>query len=637
MKQTLTPLLKRILLQVLMLLCCYFISRCVFTALNINYFPGITFLHFLQLAFYSIRYDISTIAITNAFYFLLLLLPIPIWRWPKWEKITQIIFIALNAIALIFECSDWTYFPYNLKRANSGILDLISRKGDFWSLLPGFLKDFWYVPAAWLLMVYILIQLNKRITKLTPLKKPVHYSIKIILSQLLILILFSGLSVVGFRGGLQYIPINITNAVQVTEPVYTPIVINTPFSIITTIEHKELTELNYFPNAQLQQYFNTTKHFNGGKNKGKNVVIIIVESFSKEFSKLGNKKSYTPFLDSLMDHTFTCTNAYANALHSQEAIPAIISGLPYLMDDPIQNSVYATNNINSLPSLLKSKGYSSAFYHGGTNGTMSFDVYCASAGFDQYNGRTEYGNDDDYDGNWGIWDEPFLQFFATDINRLKQPFCASVFTLSSHEPFHIPNQYNGKFPTGDLPIYQAMAYTDFALRSFFKTAATQPWYNNTLFVITADHHFPYHSEQFTHNMDAYAIPIVYYAPADTLLKGYSNLLTQEIDILPSVLDYLGYDQPFFAFGNSVFQKNAHRYTINCLSDQYQFYSNDYLLQSIGMKPSALYHIPPDTLCKDDLLIKAPQQTNIQLSYLKAFLQLYNSALINNKMSITPNK
>src|SRR5690606_24672345 len=107
----------------------------------------------------------------------------------------------------------------------------------------------------------------------------------------------------------------------------------------------------------------------------KNVVFIILESFSKEYTGLGGRTSYTPFLDSLMQHSFVCTNAYANALQSAKGIPAIISGVPSLMDEPITTSAYGTNKLTSLPALLRNKGYQTAFYHGGTNGTMGFDIY----------------------------------------------------------------------------------------------------------------------------------------------------------------------------------------------------------------------------------------------------------------------
>jgi phosphoglycerol transferase MdoB-like AlkP superfamily enzyme len=323
-------------------------------------------------------------------------------------------------------------------------------------------------------------------------------------------------------------------------------------------------------------------------------------------------------------------------VHSAEGVPAVISGMPALMDEPITTSSYGTDNLTSLPSLLKTEGYQTAFFHGGTNGTMSFDIYASNAGFDRYYGRTEYGNEGDYDGNWGIWDEPFLQFFARSLSTMKQPFVTSVFTLSSHDPFKVPVQYQNQLSKGSLPINQTIAYTDLALKKFFATAAQQPWYRNTLFVITADHAAPVSTDPYysSYGMGRYAIPIIFFAPADTSLRRTTDTVIQQIDILPSVLDYLGYNKPFFAFGNSIFSKAYPRFVVNELSDHYLWYMNGYLLTADQLKPKALYDFNTDSLLHHNVLSQdnaLAHQTLIP--YFKAFIQLYRSSLINNKLTV----
>lgn len=637
MKQQLLAPLRRISLQLLLLLCCYFISRCAFTIINIKQFHNLSLGNFATIALHAIRYDISALLAINAFYILLLLLPFPLGRIPYWNNITQWIFIITNSIALLFEVSDWAYFPYNFKRATADVLNMVSRKGDFWSLLPRFVIDYWYVPLGAAFIIFILIKGNNLIRRITPLYTG-KYTLATAAAQTGILLLVAALSLVGIRGGLQYIPIGVRNAVQATEPEYTPIVINTPFSIITTFQNDKLPDVKYFPEAELSKYFNTRKQFANDQFNNKNVVLIIVESFSKEFTKIGSPTSYTPFIDSLMDHSFVCTQAYANALHSAEGIPAIIAGIPSLMDEPVSTSIYNNNHFTTLPNVLKLKGYSSAFYHGGTNGTMSFDVFCASAGYDKYYGRSEYNNEEDYDGNWGIWDEPFLQFFAHGISNMKQPFFATVFTLSSHPPYKIPEKYINQLPEDSLPIHRCIAYTDIALRRFFETASRQSWYNNTLFIITADHCSPMSAiPYYQHNMGAYAIPLIYYAPGDAKLKGYNNRLTQHIDILPSVLDYLGYSDSVFAFGNSVFRHDTRPYAINYISNSHQLVIDSDLLQTINLQPRGLYQFPLDSICNNNLLQKYMSVAQPRLHDLKAFIQIYNSALINNNMWINTSK
>lgn len=638
MKDKLFAPLRRIALQLLLLLFCYFICRCVFTLINIKEFHDLTLTEFGNISLHALRYDISALLAVNALYILLLLLPFPMGRIKGWGTFTQWVFVITNSIALIFEISDWAYFPYNFKRATADVLNMVSRKGDFWILLPRFIIDYWYVPLGVVIMIFLLLKGNKLIRHITPLYRSDKYNFGIALAQTAVLTLVAGLALVGIRGGVQYIPIGVRNAVQVTEPEYTPIVINTPFSIINTFQNDELPIVHYFPDAELSSYFNTQKQYTQHAYKEKNVVLIIVESFSKEFTKIGDTISYTPFIDSLMDRSFVCTQAYANALHSAEGIPAIVAGIPSLMDEPISTSIYNNDHFTTLPNILKLKGYSSAFYHGGTNGTMSFDVFCAGAGYDKYYGRTEYNNENDYDGNWGIWDEPFLQYFAAGISKMKPPFFATVFTLSSHPPYKIPEQYVNQIPEDSLPIHRCITYTDMALRKFFETASKQPWYNNTLFVITADHCSPQSgAPYYQSNMGEYAIPLIYYAPGDNSLKGYNNRLTQHIDILPSVLDYLGYNKPFFAFGNSVFDKKAIPFTINYINSTHQLVIDNKLLRTVNMQPRGVFQFPQDSMCSDNLIDQYTGIARPGVTSLKAFIQIYNSALISNKMWIDPAK
>ncbi len=487
-----STLLRRLVLQVLLLLLLFFISRCAFTLLNRSHFEGLSVGEFFRLAFHALRYDLSAICALNALYFFLILLPVPLWRWPRWEGFTQAVFILCNGLALLFEMSDWAYFPYNFKRSTADVLRIVSRQGDFWSVLPSYLISYWYVPLADILAVLALIWGNGRIRRVTPLR-PVPMPARrwlIPLGQSVMLIIVFGLTVVGIRGGLQYIPIGLRNAVQVTGSRYVPIVLNTPFSIITTLAADGLEEAHYLPDAEAERLMPFRHQYSSRPFHKKNIVVIILESGSKEFTALGGERSFTPFLDSLMGRSLTCTQAFANGLTSAEGIPAILAGIPTLMDEAFTTSNYGTNRINALPGMLAREGYSTAFYHGGTNGTMSFDIFASAAGFRKYYGRSEYGNEADYDGAWGIRDEPYLQYFAAGLSKMKPPFVASVFTLAAHPPYSLPEEYRRTLPSGPLPVQQCIAYTDMALRKFFATSARQPWYDSTLFIITADHASP---------------------------------------------------------------------------------------------------------------------------------------------------
>ena len=628
--------LKRLSLQLLLLLAFYFISRCIFTLINHSHFPGLSIGRFLRIAFYATRFDISAISILNILYIFLFFLPVNIDGKPGWEKFTQFIFIAVNSLAFMFEISDWTYFPFTLKRATSDVLNMVTRKGDFLFLLPHLITDYWYIPLSCIASVAGLIFFNKQIKKATPLQQKGEsqsWSYKGI--QLMIIATLGGLAVISIRGGLGLVPIGIRDATKVDDAEFVPVTLNTPFSIINTLYANRLQELHYMDEQEAYKYISPVKQYPHDTFNKKNVVIIILESFSKEYTLLGKSHGYTPFLDSLMGVSCNFTNAYANASHSIEGIPAILAGIPALTTEPFSTSIYSTNKITALPALLKKEGYTSAFYHGATNGSMSFDAFCASAGFDKYYGRTEYNNEADYDGSWGISDEPFLRYFARGISKMHEPFLATVFTLSSHDPYIVPEKYRNVLPKGKIPIESTIAYTDMALRNFFAIAASKPWYKNTLFVISADHGAMMHEDNFyTQSMPGYGIPILFFAPGDTLLRGSDSTLMQQINILPSILDYLGYSKPFFALGNSMFSENQ-PFTVNSLNGKTQLLLNGYLLQTSDMDPIALYHYAPDSTCSNNLFSSEKDIVNSETKYLQALMQIYNASIINNKMWVKP--
>jgi arylsulfatase A-like enzyme len=639
MKPLLMPL-KRLALQTLLLLALFFLSRLCFTLINRSHFEGLGAGGFLRLAFYGLRYDLSAICALNALYFFLLLLPLPPALPARWQKLPNILFIAANSLAFLFEISDWAYFPYNFKRSTADVLRMVSRQGDFWNLLPAYLIAYWYVPLAAAAFIFLLIKANRRILRATPVQAAKtadasaqgRIGIGYYSGKTLVLLTVLGLCVIGIRGGLQYIPIGLRNAVQVTESRYVPVLLNTPFSIISTLSTPALEEVHYLPEAEAERLMPLRHHYSGRSFQKKNIVLVILESGSKEFTALGGGRSFTPFLDSLMGRGLSCTQAFANGQTSAEGIPAILASIPTLMDEAFTTSNYGANRITALPGVLREKGYTSAFYHGGTNGTMSFDIFASAAGFDDYFGRKEYANEHDYDGAWGIRDEPFLQYFAAGLSKMKQPFLASVFTLSAHPPYSLPEAYRKRLPEGLLPVQQCIAYTDLALRRFFETAARQPWYDSTLFVITADHCSPQNSGGFyAQGLGQYAIPLLFFCPSDTMLRGYFNQPAQQLDILPSVLEYLGYKEPFFAYGNSIFGGDAQRFVITQSNSAYQWLEDEFLLKTKSVTPSGYFAYPADSLCRHNLLGRAAGRSDTALRHLKAFIQRYRQTLIRNTM------
>jgi phosphoglycerol transferase MdoB-like AlkP superfamily enzyme len=374
------------------------------------------------------------------------------------------------------------------------------------------------------------------------------------------------------------------------------------------------------------------------KFKPMNIVIIIMESFSREYTGIFNKdldggkyKGYTPFLDSLLSVSLTFDISLANGNKSIDAMPSILASMPSL-ETPYIISHYANNSINGLPSLLKSKGYYSAFFHGAPNGSMGFDSFSRMAGFDEYFGLNQYPGKGDFDGSWGVWDEPFFNFFADKLNSFKEPFMASIFSVSSHHPFKVPVKYIGKFPKGPIPICEVVSYSDYALREFFKKISTEPWFKNTLFVMTADHTNEKFHKEFQNSLGQFLVPILFYKSGSDL-HGYKMRIAQQIDIMPTILSYLNYDKEYIAFGNNLLDDSYESFGFNTYGSTYYLYMKDHILEVIDNKSAGLFNYKKDRFLNVNLIDKEPETQRQMEDKLKAIIQTYNSRLIDNNMIV----
>ncbi len=579
----------------------------------------------------GLRFDIFVLAIIAIPSFLYYLLLVPVFKVSrKYERFVNTISLIALSLAIMLNVSDAIYYRFTLKRLSADIFTYLFKNGGGMEQLPGFLVDFWYISLAVLLLVWVLARIMLGAKKLSR----IPFKTYGLLPSLVIFLVGAGLLLIGVRGGLQLKPINTVDASRQVKPLAVSLVLNTPFSIIKTYGQPTLHEQHFYTPQRLKTLYNPVKVYGDNTAQAveasKNVVIIILESFSLEhIGYFTKQQSFTPFLDSLFANSLSCA-AIANGKRSIEGVPAILSALPTLSSASFLGSAYAANRIQSVASYLKTYGYNSAFFHGGKNGTMSFDAYAAKAGFDAYYGMTEYPNKADYDGHWGISDAPYFQYFAKELNHLQTPFVASVFSLSSHHPYKVPEAYEDILPQGEHPIQQCVAYTDMALKAFFATARQQDWYQNTLFVITADHTSEGTNAMYSNAFWQFRIPLAFYAPGDTTLALRPiHKAAQQTDIFPSIVDYLGYSDSLLAFGNSVFDTAAMSLAANLYGGYLQFWSQDHLWQWQNDTVVAKYNYQADPLLQKSLPIE--QQDTAFQSACKAYMQQYNNRMIYNKL------
>ena len=633
------------LFRILWVMILFMICRILFYVFNTVFFPEISFEHALNLMGGGIKFDIVAVFYVNILFILLMCVPFTFKYRKGYQKFLDYLFVITNSIALMANCMDFIYYRFTIKRTTWTIVKEFSNQDNMGSLFAGFLVRYWYVAVIWILLVLSLI----KITQLLKVKGRADVPIwAFFLIHAVLMGIVVKLFIGGVRGGFDHSirPITLSNAGEyVKKPKEMFLVLNTPFCIFKTMRRSDYERVNYFESYQEANKIFNPVHLpepNQPAFKPMNVVILIWESFGKEMVggynhdlENGTYKGYTPFIDSLMQHSKVNWYSFANGAKSIEAIPSVLTSIPGIKE-PFVTMRYTDNKLPSFPQILKGKGYSTSFFHGAPNGSMGFQAFVNLIGVEKYYGKTEYNNDADYDGIWGIWDEEFLQFWADKMGTFKEPFMSTLFTVSSHDPYKVPQRYEGKFPKGPLPVYQTMGYTDFALRKFFAKAKTMPWYKNTLFVITADHAATFaHYPQYQTSVGNFSIPILFYASGDSTMTGRDDTtLVQQIDVMPSVLSYLHYDKPYFAFGKNIFQKPPINFAVN-YDGVYQWFNGPYILQFDGQKTVGLYNYQEDKLLKNNLKDKLPAIQGPMELQVKAFAQQYVNRMLEDKLTVTP--
>lgn len=675
----------------------YTLARIEYLLENYSYFEqSISEGHLARLFIGGVVFDTPGIMYTNALYILLILLPL---HWKEnaiYHKMCKWLFVIINSIALTVNLADSVYFRFTLRRTSASVFSEFGNEDNLLSIAGIEVINHWYLVIMACVLIYGMWRLY-----VTPRididKQPL---VRYYLLTALSLVFCGVLCVSGIRGGLlnhwyMYViaiplaytaykiyatgkdrksrysiyicggialalvviapiggwrhrdirPVTLSNANEYTyRPTELAIVLNTPFSIIRTFGKAVFSDPGYYADkAELERIYtpvHTPDH--KGMLHNKNVVVIIIESYGREYIGGLNKevlgesyKGYTPFTDSLIQQSVTFRYSFCNGRKSIDGMPSILSGIPMFIK-PFILTPQSMNDLSGLAGCLAKKGYYSAFFHGARTGSMGFNGFANATGFKDYFGREDFNKDsrfngdNDFDGYWAIWDEPFMQYYSKKMSEFKQPFVTALFTASSHHPYKVPEQYKNIYKEEELKIHKCIRYTDNALRKFFETSKNEPWFKNTVFVITSDHTNLSNHGEYSSDIGGFCSPIIIYDPSGELKPGMRDAIAQQIDIMPTLLGYLGYDEPYVAFGCDLLNTpDRETWAVNYLNGIYQYCKYGYVLQFDGNKTVGMYSLT-DYLMKHNLVGKVKEQAQMERE-VKAVIQQYMDRMMGNRL------
>lgn len=591
----------------------------------------------------ALLFDTSAVCYLNILYIVCLLLPIHYKEGNVMQAVTKWSFIIPNTIGVVANLCDCVYVPYTGRRTTWSVFSEFSNESNLTTVIGTEVVNHWWLVIIGVASIWLIYRLY------TPAIKDRKNLKSYYLWHVSLLLVSAPLLIFGIRGGIgrEIRPITLSNANQyVSSPNEAAIVLNTPFTIIRTAGKEPFTEKLYFEEEELVSIYDPRQQFaTDSSTSRKNVVILIVESFGKEYIGAYNPRSEgspTPFLDSLIKRSKSYRYSYGNGKKSIDGMPSVLSSIPMFVE-PFFVADASLNNVSGIAGELIKTGYNSAFFHGAPNGSMGFQAFAKATGFQEYYGMDEYcaspdhNGKDDFDGTWAIWDEPFLQYYAECMDNMEEPFVTSVFTASSHHPFRIPDEFSSVFRDSEEPFLKCAQYTDHALSRFFEYAEKQTWYKNTLFVITADHTNRNNSKEYKTTSGMFEVPIIFFLPGgeEPFTPGIDDtLIAQQIDIMPTVLEFVGYDKEFIAFGKSLISATPNEsYAVNYTNGVYQYYEGEYLLQFDGEKDksTAMYNIRNDRLMKENILGTTDVQDKMEQK-LKAIIQQYMSRMLHDRLT-----
>ncbi len=639
LKQIRSYPITEVLLKLSLAMVLFTITRLLFYLFNLDSFHTTTLYQLVIIFLGGLRFDLSAVLYINSLYAILMLIPVNGKNNPIYRAITNYLFYITNAVALALNCIDFAYYKFTSKRTTITVFEEFANEENYFQLVYNMVADYFLVVLVWLLLMALLFIVSKKLAK--PLQKVV--SIKTFFLQTILFIVYIGFSILGMRSGLppkQDFPLSPSDAGQYVEnPGDIVLVQNTPFTMMMSLDKPVFPKQAYFDSATLELEYPLAKTPKDMATfKPLNVVLIIVESLGREtvgaFNRNldgGTYKGYTPFLDSLIESSYIFVNSYANSRISIEGSPAVLASIPSLQES-FTVSNYSGNKINSLATELTKKGYHTSFFHGAPNGSLGLNSFVVQAGVENYFGLNEYGNENDYDGVWGIWDHLFLPFAINTMDSFEEPFLSTIFSVSSHHPHKIPASLAADIPEGKIKMHKSIGYADYALSKLFATAKTKDWYQNTLFVITGDHTCtPYYPEYQT-SVGAYTVPIILFQPGSNLV-GVDSTVAQQIDIMPTVLTYLNYNNPYVAFGEDMLHPKKDKFAINYYGNAFQLIMDNWVIQYDLKQVVGLYNLNTDARMKKNLA-----NTNLEIQVrmetkIKAVIQQYNNRMVDNKLII----
>jgi phosphoglycerol transferase MdoB-like AlkP superfamily enzyme len=561
------------------------VERLYFFLLYRSLFDGTAFYLLLVAFIKGFRFDIATSAEISAVLFGLLFFPGLSGRI-RFRKGVLVLLGFWYSLLLVVNFADIRFFGFSQRHMTYEILDAWQDAGSI--VLTGLTK---FLPESCLVLIFsfcfflLFLTLTRRFLLLSENKSEKLDGFFLALAKdTAVFLLIMALTTVLAVGGYRKKPLAVINAFDSDHVQLGNLSLNGIFTSINSIYKRDpvtVSSMAYLKNMSFSEqdqkevmgFLITQKEeydrkyplfrryvYQPAERRRLNVVILIMESWSAKFiGSLDGRPAVTPFFDELSQKGLLLTNCFANGDRSIPGISAIVGSMPIWGTITYrEGGILAQTDFESAVSVFKENGYQTVFIHGAKRTSMGLDGLVKRLGIERHLAKDDLlRTSTESDGVWGLYDEFTFARAHEEFERMKQPFFAVVFSLSSHTPYNIPSTKYEKFDrfTPHSAFLNSMYYSDCALRRFFERAQKSAYFNNTLFVIVGDHTEGKSTRDNMYN--AYHIPCLFYSPA-LITPGRLSAVTSQVDIIPTIFDLLRFSDPFNSLGKSVFSTEKRR-------------------------------------------------------------------------------
>lgn len=377
-------------------------------------------------------------------------------------------------------------------------------------------------------------------------------------------VLLCGICFVLARGGFQPIAINVSQSYFTNHQIINNAAVNTPWSVVqSVVEGVNTMNGNPYVFHKSEDLEKLAEPLFAGNepqkgnfiNKEKpNIVLVILESWSDNavyYEEDGVNP--TPNFRNMIDEGWYWSNAYTVGWKSDFGVPGILSAWPCHDLGSICSHPSKCRALPGIAKSLKTKGYSTEFIYGGQLVYGNIKSYVYQTGYDNVI-ESENFPSSIHNGRLGVQDDEIFQYAIQEMNEEKSaPFFKVVYTLSSHPPFDHPNnteQFKGK----EAAYLNSLVYSDMSIKHFIEEAKKQPWFNNTLFIFSADHGRAVPGFDVGYEPEFFRIPILFWGPAlDSNYVGKKyEAISSQTDITPTLLQELNIVTDDYPFGRNIF-------------------------------------------------------------------------------------